>query len=749
MTQGMPITQLLGEAQQYLAILYHDTPADATVVVSTAKGASRWVSHPYSPSVVNAIAQEFVGNTETDVYVRTSVLSKRWNGLGRGMKEDTYGTSILHVDIDLEGDEPRIQSTLDELTVFSPLPTMVVRSGGGIHVYWQIPFTQDWQRVERVNKWLALQITGGDLGTFNVDRVLRLPGTFNTKPTRQSWCRLVECHADRTYTLDDFQEADLNPVQQQTLPHIEAATLPSDFEDALHLKHDKLWQRIYTAETALTAGADIRPDGTVDRSRNDAVISIWLLQIGRTDSEVLAVLQHPTWFSGERFRERYDENYTLITLLNAKSYVADVQLKSYSDISAYLREKFQIMHTRSKWFVYNHSQGVYVEDEPKLQLAIQAVMSEAWSPEKANGSLAHVKPNVLVPNSDEFGYINVRNGMLDVETGTLLRHLPQYHSTWQLDVDWDPTADTAEVDTFVSQILREEDLPVWWMFAGYIFVTKVPLPYRSILVLQGPKRTGKSTLLNAAVQLLQSDHVSSLGLQELTSGGSFVASFLEGKLVNMDLDADYNAHVQDYSLMKKLAAGDAVSIQPKGQQARTASLPIKLAFAMNAWPRLTGADAGFYDRIVVLGTKQNHIFHRGGEDTHTNAEKRLLSVARNRSAWLRRAVEGIGALKDLGGFPVTKAAETDKVEMRRQSDVVFDFWLTTTEDCNGEYTWTGKEVYATFEMWCALSGRQAKVPGNITFWNRTREYEAESLLGSLKVLRTAVGNVVRGRKLVE
>ena len=78
----------------------------------------------------------------------------------------------LHVDIDdLDG--------LERLSSFEVPPTAVVFSGNGYHGYWHLdkPLTE-FELVERINKRLA-ELLGGDIGTQNVDRILRIPFTTN------------------------------------------------------------------------------------------------------------------------------------------------------------------------------------------------------------------------------------------------------------------------------------------------------------------------------------------------------------------------------------------------------------------------------------------------------------------------------------------------------------------------------------------------------------------------------------------
>ncbi len=89
------------------------------------------------------------------------------------LKEDVAGTKVLWVDVDVEKPTP-FMSTLP--------PSMLVHSGMGWHAYWVLSNPQeDMNTIERLNKILAQDVPGGDEGCFNINRILRVPGTTNLK----------------------------------------------------------------------------------------------------------------------------------------------------------------------------------------------------------------------------------------------------------------------------------------------------------------------------------------------------------------------------------------------------------------------------------------------------------------------------------------------------------------------------------------------------------------------------------------
>ena len=96
-----------------------------------------------------------------------------------------------------------------------PEPTYIVDSGRGINVLWQLSeATKDFATVEAVNRWL-MEMFGGDTGTWNLDRALRLPGSWNhlsPKKIKEGFKPLSEpaqiiYESDARHNLSDFGTA--------------------------------------------------------------------------------------------------------------------------------------------------------------------------------------------------------------------------------------------------------------------------------------------------------------------------------------------------------------------------------------------------------------------------------------------------------------------------------------------------------------------------------------------------------------
>lgn len=138
----------------------------------------------------------------------------------KATKADVEAAEWLHVEVDpqidpiLSKEEKHARLTKERARIrgifehFEPRPTVLVDSGGGYQGAWHLAARILCDVAETYNKMLAERL-GGD-HCWNVDRILRLPGTVNLpnekkrKQGRSVAPAKVVWFDDTAYTLDDF-----------------------------------------------------------------------------------------------------------------------------------------------------------------------------------------------------------------------------------------------------------------------------------------------------------------------------------------------------------------------------------------------------------------------------------------------------------------------------------------------------------------------------------------------------------------
>ncbi|GAG06226.1 unnamed protein product, partial [marine sediment metagenome] len=118
-----------------------------------------------------------------------------------GKKENIIHIPCVWADVDYKK-TPR-EIIADRLKKFPFKPSIIVRSGGGIHLYWLLKEPaekEDIAKIEDVNRRITSQL-GGDFGACDAARILRIPDTTNHKYPAK--CEVAQLN-QYTYELSDF-----------------------------------------------------------------------------------------------------------------------------------------------------------------------------------------------------------------------------------------------------------------------------------------------------------------------------------------------------------------------------------------------------------------------------------------------------------------------------------------------------------------------------------------------------------------
>lgn len=161
------------------------------------------------PGDIEAAERFIRAHADENLYFGPATRKTRDSG-----KLENCGTlSVLFIDIDFKDISEAKARVLIER--FPYKPSIIIHSGGGLHIYWllreplDLQAPEDCTRAKNLLRRLALAL-GGDLSSAEPARVLRIPRTLNHKP---------EYGTPRPVLIETF-----NP---------ERAYNPSDFDDVL------------------------------------------------------------------------------------------------------------------------------------------------------------------------------------------------------------------------------------------------------------------------------------------------------------------------------------------------------------------------------------------------------------------------------------------------------------------------------------------------------------------------------------
>jgi hypothetical protein len=212
-------TQDIDALEEYLTTLYGDMPAGRWIAVQSKRRSFVTYAHQDIPSAIERIKELYRyslqrGTPDDDVYIGVNPTSKAIPRVSRSgntyLAADRRADNILEarfffIDLDVKDGafdsvDAAVLAVADAVKARKiPMPTMLVSSGGGLHVYWKL---DRWlPRVEWQILATAFESHVVSLGfkfdrvTKDIARVLRPPGTWNCKDDKNpKEVRLLFCN---------------------------------------------------------------------------------------------------------------------------------------------------------------------------------------------------------------------------------------------------------------------------------------------------------------------------------------------------------------------------------------------------------------------------------------------------------------------------------------------------------------------------------------------------------------------------
>lgn len=324
-------------------------------------------------------------------------------------------------------------------------------------------------------------------------------------------------------------------------------------------------------------------------------------------------------------------------------------------------------------------------------------LGDDWKRRRADETLRYLTDSSpRLWESPPIDRVNLRNGILHIDTGQLADHSPDLLTPIQLPVNYDPDADCPAIHQFLCETLDPETVEVIYELAGYIITPDNS--FQKAVMFIGEGANGKSTLLNLLTALVGQRHVSSVPLHRLDED-RFAPANLYGKLVNVFADLDARA-LQSSSMFKAITGGDLIAGERKYSDQFDFRPYSRLLYSANELPPTPDSSDAFFRRWLVVPFDQR--FDGTKADRNLTAK---ITTSAELSGLLNRGLEKLPDLRRRGDFTETEATRTAKHKFRVDSDSVAGF---LAESCQLDpAARTAKpRMFPAYRAWCDDNNRR-------------------------------------------
>jgi phage/plasmid-associated DNA primase len=548
-------------------------------------------------------------------------------------------------------------------------PSITVRSGNGLHAYWLLTealTSADIERIEAALRLLA-DTVGGDVAVCEIARLMRLPGTHNTKQGAFLPVEIATLDGDRRYELDDIEE-----WLSETSPVILRKTRPAQTpEDNPFLAAAKLlgFKPSIDVEKRL-AGMSFMGGGDAAVHQTQLAVSASLLnQAGAESEEVVATfcLARPdaaagpygarwnwkreekairamceAWVRkasatspptearyanecGPRRRGRVDGTDAAAAARKlakpAKSNVA-VHIVLGEAVIAAVRQRGDDLAFTPKSRMALHGRLVVVgtrrPESAWLDMEIETACREL-NIDSTNKVVGEARQWIMRNPTlwredikwDAHGKVPCRSGLIDPSTLKVEPPAASHYSTWRIECDYTPLADCPWWTTMINDLFddraptsRAKHIDVVQECLGAALVDIKPRALAKALIFQGGSNFGKSGILEVLGGLFGENQIAT---PLIALEGSHGLMPFTKRLPWVLHEAFDQGKWHFSSAVKAIITGEPVSINIKNGPMLSQRVKAPIFWGTNSPPQFREATKAIINRMIVIECRREFI----------------------------------------------------------------------------------------------------------------------------------------------
>jgi len=261
--------------------------------------------------------------------------------------------------------------------------------------------------------------------------------------------------------------------------------------------------------------------------------------------------------------------------------------------------------------------------------------------------------------------LNLKNGLLDMETLNLESHTPDYFSTVQVPYEYLPDAECPLFTDFIKTVSNQTESTGEMIQEMFGYCLSSGNPKHKVFYLYGDTaRNGKSTTAKIICGLIGWGNVSTLSLGQIASENSSILTSIIGKQINFS-DEISSKYIES-SRLTAMSSEGIVEINPKFKSSFLHTVRAKFVVACNDLPRFKDSQ-GMKHRMISIPFQH----HFKEADRIERYDEILLE--KEGPGILNWALKGMQNVKKSNTFTTNEESREDMYENLMQSNSVYAF----------------------------------------------------------------------------
>jgi putative DNA primase/helicase len=367
-------------------------------------------------------------------------------------------------------------------------------------------------------------------------------------------------------------------------------------------------------------------------------------------------------------------------------------------------QRIQALSRQLKEKLDEHEEARLQEELSALTRLLKwCIASESAGRIAAMIELAKSRPGIPIQPADmdrDVYLLNLRNGTLDLRTGTLRPHDPGDVLTKLSPVEFDPEAKAPRFYQFLTEIFatRIGLIPYLRRFSGLCLTGDVS--EQLLHIFWGIGANGKSVLLNLLLAMLGEDYAikaaPELLMQKRSETHPTERADLHGKRLVVAIESAEGGRLAE-ALVKDLTGGDRIRARRMREDFWEFSPTHKIILCTNHKPRIVGSDHAIWRRVRLVPFEV--VIPDEKQDKHLldKLKEELAGIL----AW---CVQGFREWQQ-DGLTVPREIKTATDSYRSEQDTLAAF----IEECcfvHSDTSARAADLYAVFRDWAKRSGEK-------------------------------------------
>jgi P4 family phage/plasmid primase-like protien len=371
-----------------------------------------------------------------------------------------------------------------------------------------------------------------------------------------------------------------------------------------------------------------------------------------------------------------------------------------------------VLESQVLW-VYDADAGYYQPwGEEKLRWALEQELGEHFSKSQANEIIARIEAR----NQTHRRELNARphddplvcsaNGVVNIRTGELREHSPDYNFIRGVPHEWNPDATPERALRFLRSVTkRDADMRTLLQQLGHGLMPGHP--FKAFVVMYGPGDNGKTAVGKLFREFVGDDNAASVELRDFRDD-DFATGDLPGAMINVGDDLSGKV-LKDVSVLKRLTGGDTLRANEKFEKTFDFQNEAAMFFSGNEPPKFQEQTDALKGRLYPIHmpfrfTQEN--------DEHPDADPHLVekiaSDSEEMSGLFHLAVTAAQELIESGGNFAMPESPDERMKMyEAASDPIRRFVMDYLKQGDSDDLVLKDDVYDVYTAMCESTGERS------------------------------------------